>query len=269
MRHHGSAGSQRQRPGRRSSPLSAADVAAASATYTAAPLSDGGQIIWWAESLPNEGRTTIMRRTGEGPTEEVLPTRLDARTRVHEYGGRCWALAEDSLITSHFADQRLYRVDDGETTALTPDTGLTDRYAEPIPLPGGEYVLCVRDAWVPERPTRWSRSRWTAPRRSSSCGPDPTSSPRPRSARTAGGWPSSPGTIRRCPGTVHSCASQTWAPVPRSVRHASCWVVQVNRAAAVMGRPRRAACGDRPLRMVESHPRRRRWRRTRDGVGPR
>jgi hypothetical protein len=137
MRRLVSAASQGPGPGGRPGPPSTSDVAAASATYSAVALSDGGRTAWWAESLPAEGgRTTIMRRIGDGPAEEVLPARLDARTRVHEYGGRCWAFAGDSLITSDFADQRLYHVDDGEIRALTPETKLIDRYAEPVPLPG-------------------------------------------------------------------------------------------------------------------------------------
>ncbi|MFJ4429043.1 S9 family peptidase [Streptomyces bobili] len=109
-------------------------------------LTDGGRTVWWAQTQAAEaGRTTVMRQPRSGSAVEMLPSWLDARTRVHEYGGRCWLPVGDGLVTSHFADQRLYLVDAGIVTALTPDTGLADRYGEPVLLPGGTHVLCVRE----------------------------------------------------------------------------------------------------------------------------
>jgi len=128
------------------SPLTAEQVAAAGTAYADVAVTDGGRTVWWSESRPAEGgRTTVLRRTGDGPVEEVLPVELDARTRVHEYGGRCWVPHRGGLVTSDLHDQRLWAVEDGEARALTPATGLVDRYAEPQVLPGGTHVLCVRE----------------------------------------------------------------------------------------------------------------------------
>jgi dipeptidyl aminopeptidase/acylaminoacyl peptidase len=134
------------------SPLTAAQVATAGTTYGEVAVTDGGRTVWWAESRPAEGgRTTVLRRTGDAAPVEVLPAELDARTRVHEYGGRCWLplspdpQGPDSLVTSDLSDQRLWLVEDGEARALTAETGRVDRYAEPTPLPGGTHVVCVRE----------------------------------------------------------------------------------------------------------------------------
>lgn len=133
-------------PGTWPSPLDAATVATGGVAFGPVTLTDGGRSAWWTESRPAErGRTTVLRRTRGGEAQEVLPGWLDARTRVHEYGGRCWTPLGDGIVTSHLADQRLYRVAGGEATALTPDTGCADRYADPILLPGGGHVLCVRE----------------------------------------------------------------------------------------------------------------------------
>jgi dipeptidyl aminopeptidase/acylaminoacyl peptidase len=133
-------------PGTWPSPLRASDVAAGDVALGPVALTDEGRTVWWAESRPAEaGRTTVLRRTGDGPAEQVLPPGLDARTRVHEYGGRCWLPWDGGLVTSHLHDQRLYLVRDGEARALTPDTAAADRYAEPTPLPGGTHLLCVRE----------------------------------------------------------------------------------------------------------------------------
>lgn len=133
-------------PGSWPSPLSAADVARAGVGYSQVAVTEGGRTVWWAESRPAEGgRTTILRRVGDGPPEEVLPRALDARTRVHEYGGACWTLVADGLVTSNLPDQRLWSVADGTTAPLTAGTGSVDRYGEPVVLPGGRYVVCVRE----------------------------------------------------------------------------------------------------------------------------
>ena len=125
------------------SPLTAAQVAAAGTSYGEVALTDGGRTVWWTEARPSEGgRTTVLRRTGDGPVEQVLPAELDARTRVHEYGGRCWLPYGDGLVTSDLHDQRLWLVEAGEARALTPEG---DRYAEPVLLPGGTHLLCVRE----------------------------------------------------------------------------------------------------------------------------
>ena len=129
------------------SPVTAEQVAQAGTQYGTVAVTDGGRTVWWSESRPAQGgRTTVLRRTGDGPVLEVLPAELDARTRVHEYGGRCWLPHDGGLLTSDLHDQRLWLVDaDGEARALTADTGLADRYAEPVLLPGGSHVLCVRE----------------------------------------------------------------------------------------------------------------------------
>jgi fermentation-respiration switch protein FrsA (DUF1100 family) len=129
-------------PGTWPSPISAAHAAADDISYGPVAVTDGGRTVWWAESRPAEGgRVTVLRRTDDGPAEEVLAAQLNARTRVHEYGGLCWTVVGDELVTSNFGDQRLYRGDQ----PLTPETGSSDRYAEPLVLPGGSHVLCVRE----------------------------------------------------------------------------------------------------------------------------
>ena len=135
------------RPGTWPSPLSAAGVARAGISYGQVAVTDGGRTVWWSESRPAEGgRTTVLRRTGDGPAEEVLPAALDARTRVHEYGGACWTVVDGGLITSDLHDQRLWSVLGGTPAPLTPESAAVDRYAEPVLLPGSRYLACVRES---------------------------------------------------------------------------------------------------------------------------
>jgi len=76
-----------------------------------------GDDVYWLESRPQEGgRSVVVRRAGD-----VLPAPFNARTRVHEYGGGAWTVADGTLYFSHDVDRRLYRLDPGgEPAPLTP-----------------------------------------------------------------------------------------------------------------------------------------------------
>lgn len=102
------------------SPITADAVAAAT------PRMDGarfvGDEIWWGQTVAHEGgRTTVRRRRADATVEDVLPAPLNARSRVHEYGGGAWTVAEGDLVYSEKSDQRLWALEPGGTPrALTP-----------------------------------------------------------------------------------------------------------------------------------------------------
>src|SRR5215468_4931851 len=124
------------------SPVSAAEVARSGlALQFVVPVGDE---VWWSEGRPAEdGRSVVVRRDAAGRTTDVLPPGWNARTRVHEYGGLCWlpvpAAAGCALVFTHWADQRLYRLDPGSHTPapLTPQPPepASLRYAEPVLSP--------------------------------------------------------------------------------------------------------------------------------------
>lgn len=104
------------------SPISAADVAAASTRLDGALFV--GEEIWWAQSVPDEGgRMTVRRRRADGRVDDVLPAPWSARSRVHEYGGGAWRATENGrLYFVESADQRVYALgSDGRPTPLTPE----------------------------------------------------------------------------------------------------------------------------------------------------
>jgi dipeptidyl aminopeptidase/acylaminoacyl peptidase len=68
-----------------------------------------GSDIYWIERRPQEGgRKVIVRRGLDGVVTDVTPAGFNARTRVHEYGGGDYAVANGVVVFSNFADQRLY-----------------------------------------------------------------------------------------------------------------------------------------------------------------
>jgi dipeptidyl aminopeptidase/acylaminoacyl peptidase len=104
-----------------------------------------GEDLYWTEYRPKEeGRNTIVRRAPDGQITEVIPASFNARTRVHEYGGGHFTVAEGVVYFTNFADQRLYRQQPGQDPEpLTPAGHM--RYADLRVAPGGERLYCVRE----------------------------------------------------------------------------------------------------------------------------
>ena len=97
------------------SPISAADVAAGAVGVSYPSIA--GDEVWWQERRPSEGgRTAIVAAaSGDGEPWELLPAPWNARTRVHEYGGKAYLAIPSlslaggfDLVFANFADQRLY-----------------------------------------------------------------------------------------------------------------------------------------------------------------
>ncbi|GAB1816933.1 S9 family peptidase [Herbidospora sp. RD11066] len=89
-----------------------------------------GDEVWWEEDRPaQQGRRTIVHRAADGQRREILPAPWDARTRVHEYGGRSYlVIPEHGVVFAEHSDQRLYLVDSGEPRAITDEPDC--RYAD-------------------------------------------------------------------------------------------------------------------------------------------
>jgi dipeptidyl aminopeptidase/acylaminoacyl peptidase len=102
-----------------------------------------GDDVYWAEARPAEqGRVAVVRRRPGGETADVLGPGWNVRTRVHEYGGACFAVDRGTLLFTHFADQRLHLARAGaEPQPLTPEADL--RYADLCLDPSRARVLCV------------------------------------------------------------------------------------------------------------------------------
>ncbi len=144
------------------SPISAADVAAG-AVGVSYPSIAGGE-VWWQERRPSEGgRTAIVAAaSGGGEPWELLPAPWNARTRVHEYGGKAYLAIPSlslaggfDLVFANFGDQRLYAAGGAvaaqagvDPVPLTPaDAGF--RFADLVLSPDGHEIWCVRETVLP------------------------------------------------------------------------------------------------------------------------
>lgn len=101
--------------------------------------------VYWVEMRPTEGgRNVILCRTRDGAVKEIIPAPYNARTRVHEYGGGAYLVAEDSVFFSNFEDQKLYRCRAGASIQpLTPEGDY--RYADAIFDQARQRLICVRE----------------------------------------------------------------------------------------------------------------------------
>ena len=129
------------------SPIAGADVAGKQIGLAFPTMADG--CVWWQEMRPSEGgRQTVVCQGPDGVRRDLLPAPWNARTRVHEYGGRSYLPLADGFVFADFTDQRLYRSRDGvppEPLTPAPRAGTGDRFADFVLAPGGNEVWCVRE----------------------------------------------------------------------------------------------------------------------------
>ncbi len=90
---------------------------------------DGDDVYWIERRSQESGRKVIVRRSPDGRATDVTPASLNARTRVHEYGGGDYAVSDGTIVFANFTDQRLYVQRVGSPPRpLTPAASL--RYAD-------------------------------------------------------------------------------------------------------------------------------------------
>src|SRR2546428_97695 len=115
----------------------------ASATIRLGDLALDGGDVYWSESRPAEGgRSAMVGRAADGQTAALIAPPFNARTRVHEYGGGAFAVADGTVYFSNFDDQRLYRVRSGEAPRAVTPAGPW-RYADGIVDRQRNRLICV------------------------------------------------------------------------------------------------------------------------------
>ena len=100
--------------------------------------------VYWSEGRPLEAGCVVIVCDGT----DVLPKDLNARTRIHEYGGGAYTVHAGTAFFTNFADQRIYRLNPGlDPIPLTP-TSLSSgsiRYGDLRVTPDGSAIVCVRE----------------------------------------------------------------------------------------------------------------------------
>jgi len=129
------------------SPISAHSLVEGVSTVT--DIFVDGEDVWWSESRPDEGgRIAIMLHPKDGRPHEVTPPDANVRSRVHEYGGGAWFVADAFLYYVEFRDQRIRRISpEGKIKALTPEPPENQswRFADGRIMPDGASIVCIRE----------------------------------------------------------------------------------------------------------------------------
>ena len=104
------------------SPISAAMIAGESIGLDQPQL--GNNCYYWIEKRPIEGgRQVIIKQSTTGTAKDILPPPFSARSRVHEYGGATYTVANDVVYFVNDSDQGIY--------VITPDKAPKLVYSEP------------------------------------------------------------------------------------------------------------------------------------------
>jgi dipeptidyl aminopeptidase/acylaminoacyl peptidase len=104
-----------------------------------------GDDLYWAELRPAEkGRTVLCHRDQSGAVSEITPPEYNVRSRVHEYGGGSYTVAEGVVFFCNGPDQALYRQDPGQAPQLLTQGGRW-RYADMRVDVGRRRLIAVRE----------------------------------------------------------------------------------------------------------------------------
>ncbi len=105
---------------------------------------DGAE-IYWLELRPAEaGRNVLVRCTSDGKITDVTPAPFNVRSRVHEYGGGAFTVAEGTVYFVNFADQNLYSQVDNIAPVQLTDTPAR-RYADGLVDPFHQQLIWVEE----------------------------------------------------------------------------------------------------------------------------
>jgi dipeptidyl aminopeptidase/acylaminoacyl peptidase len=107
--------------------------------------------FYYLEQLAAEaGRCVLVRQQSDGTKKILTPDEFNMRSRVHEYGGKSFLLADDYIWFSNDADRRLYRQ---ALTPLTLPEPLTTADSQDMAIDlqlttDGKYLLFVQEKAV-------------------------------------------------------------------------------------------------------------------------
>ena len=96
----------------------------------------------------------LIRREPDGSEHCLTPEGFSIRTRVHEYGGKCFVLANGSVYFSNDCDRRLYVQALQANTPpvpLTFDSNKSASYADLRISPRGHHLFAIMERSVADR----------------------------------------------------------------------------------------------------------------------
>lgn len=78
-----------------------------------------GNSLYYIERRPQEGGRCVIVRSRAGKISDILPAPYSARSRVHEYGGGCYHVKDDTVFFVNDSDQDIYLIKDQKIKRIT------------------------------------------------------------------------------------------------------------------------------------------------------
>ncbi|MBT8135266.1 MAG: prolyl oligopeptidase family serine peptidase, partial [Gammaproteobacteria bacterium] len=75
--------------------------------------------LYYIERRPQEGGRCVIVKSHEGITADILPAPYSARSRVHEYGGGCYCVQDDTIFFVNDSDQDIYLIENQKIKRIT------------------------------------------------------------------------------------------------------------------------------------------------------
>ena len=90
------------------SPITADFILSAFVSFAELQHRDG--VCYWIETRPQEGGRSVLVSCRDGDKRDVIPASMNARSRVHEYGGGAFAISAANAWFVNFEDQNIHSV---------------------------------------------------------------------------------------------------------------------------------------------------------------
>ncbi|NOQ89148.1 MAG: prolyl oligopeptidase family serine peptidase [Gammaproteobacteria bacterium] len=84
--------------------------------------------LYYIEHRPQEAGRCVIVRITDGKATDILIPPYSARSRVHEYGGGCYCIHDDTVYFINDSDQDIYAVDNNQISRIT--TADNQRFAD-------------------------------------------------------------------------------------------------------------------------------------------
>ncbi len=121
------------------SPISIDMICSGAIAINSVALSNNFQ--YWLQARPADGGISLMRRDISGAIQEIVAAPYNVRSRVHEYGGGAYLIADNTIYFSNFSDNVLYSSSNGSITPVT--IAGTRRYADFVMDPSRNRLIAV------------------------------------------------------------------------------------------------------------------------------
>ena len=109
-------------------------------------LKFSGGCYYWLEQRPSEGGRSALVAANGGRRRDLTPAPMNVRSRVYEYGGGAYALADDAAYFVNFTDQCIYAVSlDGEPPRQVTAGDATERFGGLEWDPHRRCLIAVRE----------------------------------------------------------------------------------------------------------------------------